>query len=548
MNNLEPYFRKKGISPVIGVILLVALVVALITLATVVVFNIGDESAQEAADTAIDITQTSSGIQARVISNNNVDEYQINFPDGTQQTLDGDVGSSLNLVGPEGLYTVVAVLEDGSEQTILTQDISGLDYSGVFIVEQDEDDGEVEAVLAQEFDNIDDYDLNLETNEDGDTTTELQSLDFESQSSLLADELLNEQLGSENTARAEILELISIQSEPGENAIGIGERIAVHEMVNLCKGDELQLEDSDDGDVLASETILVDNDCNVLRKVAQYENGEITAVELFNLWNQELDYFVFQYDGQPQPELPSMPAPTTDDGLTLEAYVHEEDDFDEEIPGATVVIGDMTEQTDSDGYAVFENIDAGEDLQSTDINEIDATAYRDGYKPAGVRTIPPENEGWDSEEPHEENFELEPIEEFDEPSYVEDDPISPGGESRTLDIGSSSGGGGGMVIGGGGGGGGGSTASLGGFYSGGASTSTFSESVPTVTETVQPERLFNVIEIDESLIPTGGEFRVDTTVRATGEEDLTDDINIYMSPTNEDQVQLMLISTCHQLM
>lgn len=531
--DIEPYLKNKGISPVVGVILLVALVVALITLASVIVFNIGDDSDQDAADTAVDITQTSSGVQVRVLKNNNVDEYKIQFPDGNTQILSGEVGSSLNLVGPEGLYTVVAVLEDGQEQTILTKEISSLDYSGVFIVQQNEEKGEVNATLRQKFDNIDDYELQLETTASGETTTELQSFDFESQSTVLSERLVNEQ--SKDKGR-KILNLINISATPEQisNAVSIGETIEVHEMVNFCKGDELQLADADTDDTLASEEIVVGNDCNALRKIARYyDNGTIKGVELVNLWNQQLSYFVFQYDGQPQPELPTTPTPTTESGgVNVTAYVYDNATSDP-IEGATVVLGDKRGTTNASGEHKFTGIDPGEDATvNSNINKIEATAYKPGWGPAPVRVVPDSEDPIDWNNPQREEFGLDKLS-FSSPTYSANSNIG-GGGSTFVPTSSYSGSGGGITVGGGGPIGGGGT-SLGAFYSGGSppDTVTFSRQVPAQPQaqqlTVQPERVFNVIEIDDSLIPTGEKFRVDTTVASNGGQDLTDEIIVYKS-------------------
>jgi len=65
--------NEKGVSPVIGVILLVAVVVALVVLVSVIVFNIGTDSNTASADSSVDFTQTSDGISAQVIANSNVE-------------------------------------------------------------------------------------------------------------------------------------------------------------------------------------------------------------------------------------------------------------------------------------------------------------------------------------------------------------------------------------------------------------------------------------------------------------------------------------------
>ena len=128
--NLKLYkYKNKGISPAIGVALLVAITVALVVLASVIVLNIEDGTETNSAEASIDFTQTSSGINVQVVSNTNVDEFKILFPDGTETILSGNVGSSLNLVGPEGRYSVVAIMHDDTEQALISRNITGLDSS-----------------------------------------------------------------------------------------------------------------------------------------------------------------------------------------------------------------------------------------------------------------------------------------------------------------------------------------------------------------------------------------------------------------------------------
>jgi len=110
---------EKGVSPVIGVILLVAVTVALVALATVIVFDIGSE-VSDTADATVDVQETSTGISVDVIRNENIDELRVVSPDGSSQTLDSDVGSSHTIEDGGGSYSIVATLGDGSEETIRT--------------------------------------------------------------------------------------------------------------------------------------------------------------------------------------------------------------------------------------------------------------------------------------------------------------------------------------------------------------------------------------------------------------------------------------------
>jgi hypothetical protein len=89
--------------------------------------------------------------------------------------------------------------------------------------------------------------------------------------------------------------------------------------------------------------------------------------------------------------------------------------------------------------------------------------------------------------------------------------------------------------------GGSSSGSSGGFYSSSGQTPiTFSSSTPisqpsTSTFTIpQPERLFNIIEIDDSLIPQGEDFLIRTTVGSTINKSLTDSVEIYKIESSEE--------------
>jgi len=546
MISLKDKFDEKGISPVIGVVLLVALVVALIALVSIVVFNIGSDSSTDSADASIDFSQTSSGVSVQVVSNSNVDEFIIKGPDDFEETLSGSVGSSTNLIGPEGQYNVIAVLEEGEEQVLLTENVQGLDYSGVFVVRQDEEEDEVEAELRQQFDNVDEYSISLEPSDEEDDTS-LVGTTHTYDEGLLSQELVNE----EEDIVEERLELLQIATDEGldnidnaedvENLFTVGEIIRVHELVNLCPGDNLILEDDETQDELTSEEVIVDTGCDDLRKVAKYINNEITAVEIFFAENDE-DYFVLDMDAVERPQLPTQSAepPEGEEGTTVIATVINED-TDEELEGATVHVGDKINQTNETGEAKFENVIE---------EEIEAVAYKDGFQPSSVDDIDIINP---EDNPQDVELKLKPTDDLDEPSEVEDsedgDRFAISGGSAT--IGGFATRGGGSIGGGIGGsfiGGGGSFYGAGGVGTG-PSTTTLGASSPSspsddVETTVrESERVFNVQQIDDNLIPEGEEFTVDTTVTSNGEAN-EDTVEIYVigedddfdSPTAEDEV------------
>jgi len=124
--------KEKGVSPVIGVILLVAVTVALVALSTVIVFNIGSD-VSDTADITLDVSEQDDSLDVTVVRNENVDELRLVGPD-TDESFSSDVGSSATVQGEAGSYNIVAVLEDGSEETVQTVTIA--------------EDGEVESETA----------------------------------------------------------------------------------------------------------------------------------------------------------------------------------------------------------------------------------------------------------------------------------------------------------------------------------------------------------------------------------------------------------------
>lgn len=73
-------YSERGISPVIGVVLLVALTVALVSLASIIFFDVGESTVSTSPDIEVENIQVSSEeVQTTIIQNENVDEvYLIN--------------------------------------------------------------------------------------------------------------------------------------------------------------------------------------------------------------------------------------------------------------------------------------------------------------------------------------------------------------------------------------------------------------------------------------------------------------------------------------
>ena len=124
---------EDAVSPVIGVILLVAVTVALVALATVIVFDIGSD-VSDTADATVQLdgaTQASvpsgtneskEGVQATIIRNENVAQLNLSSPDDSLEIGSSQVGDSFTLYNGTGTYSVIAELDDGSTEVLTSTD------------------------------------------------------------------------------------------------------------------------------------------------------------------------------------------------------------------------------------------------------------------------------------------------------------------------------------------------------------------------------------------------------------------------------------------
>ena len=124
---------EDAVSPVIGVILLVAVTVALVALATVIVFDIGSD-VSDTADATVQLEQTSSGVQATIVRNENVESFSLvdNGNAGVDDVTTGlsSVGDSATIdVTPEtesadtsGSVAVIANLSGGNSEVLTSTD------------------------------------------------------------------------------------------------------------------------------------------------------------------------------------------------------------------------------------------------------------------------------------------------------------------------------------------------------------------------------------------------------------------------------------------
>jgi flagellin-like protein len=121
--------KTDAVSPVIGVILLVAVTVALVALATVIVFDIGSD-VSDTADATVQLEQQGSDMTATVIRNENVDTFSLQV-DGTGSVATGDEFGTESGAGASAVasgladgdtVSVIATLEDGSEEVLTSTD------------------------------------------------------------------------------------------------------------------------------------------------------------------------------------------------------------------------------------------------------------------------------------------------------------------------------------------------------------------------------------------------------------------------------------------
>lgn len=110
--------HEKGVSPVIGVILMVAVTVGLVALVSVTVFDLGG-SVSESPDATVDIEvdDNDGNITVSVLRNENVDTFTLEGESNTGVDLPTSVGSSetIDESGESGNIQVVATVGDSEE-------------------------------------------------------------------------------------------------------------------------------------------------------------------------------------------------------------------------------------------------------------------------------------------------------------------------------------------------------------------------------------------------------------------------------------------------
>ncbi len=128
-----------GVSPVIGIILMVAVTVALVALAATIVFDLGSD-VSEPADATIDIDQDSDGdVEAEIVRNENVDMFALTDGEDNQASdLDDDDAEEDNENVASGVGDTMTI-EEGE-----------LSDDSVSVVADVNGDGEADETLQSE--------------------------------------------------------------------------------------------------------------------------------------------------------------------------------------------------------------------------------------------------------------------------------------------------------------------------------------------------------------------------------------------------------------
>jgi flagellin-like protein len=127
--------KTDAVSPVIGVILLVAVTVALVALATVIVFDIGSD-VSDTADATVQLEQQGNNMTATVIRNENVDTFEFSATetaetpytgtlegDNTTAEFSGDVGTTASVeMKADDSVSIVANLAGGNSEVLTSSD------------------------------------------------------------------------------------------------------------------------------------------------------------------------------------------------------------------------------------------------------------------------------------------------------------------------------------------------------------------------------------------------------------------------------------------
>jgi flagellin-like protein len=115
----------KSISPVIGIVLLIAVTVALVGLISFIGFNIVQEDdAEIEPDASVQLSQESGFVEASVVrEGEDIKKFIVRGPNGDTRTIQPSAGKSIKVAGDKGQYSVIAVNENGDKRVIQREEI-----------------------------------------------------------------------------------------------------------------------------------------------------------------------------------------------------------------------------------------------------------------------------------------------------------------------------------------------------------------------------------------------------------------------------------------
>lgn len=170
-----------GLSTIVGVILIIAVTVSLVTFATLIVFNVGSETSKP-SDVTLNIVKNSETLEVNVLRNNNVENLRVVYPNGSDKTINSSVGSS-NLIysNKSGTYSILAVTDDGSEEVVrkteITEDSTEKPESGDLLTGTASINPKISGAIVNIYGLQDKLIGSTKTNENGEYEFRLENID-----------------------------------------------------------------------------------------------------------------------------------------------------------------------------------------------------------------------------------------------------------------------------------------------------------------------------------------------------------------------------------
>lgn len=121
---------RKGVSPVLGIIIMVAVSVALVALASTIIFDLGSEVAQP-ADASVNTEIIGNELKISLVRNDNLDNLKIRSSSGSEIDSSDVSGQKTVTLTPDvsgksaDRFEIVGETEGGEEQILEVVDVSG---------------------------------------------------------------------------------------------------------------------------------------------------------------------------------------------------------------------------------------------------------------------------------------------------------------------------------------------------------------------------------------------------------------------------------------